>query len=85
MAGKKSAKIVCLFLNAMQVQVVRRGNIYKKRKNNSEEEMNGNSEEVNGNENMELDMVFGNDEERMAMMEDIEEEWEGDEEIFLAE
>ena len=66
-------------------QVVRRGNIYKKRKNNSEEEMNGNSEEVNGNENMELDMVFGNDEERMAMMEDIEEEWEGDEEIFLAE
>ena len=30
-------------------------------------------------------MVFGNDEERMAMMEDIEEEWEGDEEIFLAE
>ena len=40
---------------------------------------------MNGNKELEVDVVFGDEEERMAMMAEIEEEWEDDEEMFLVE
>ena len=66
-------------------QVIRRGNIYKKRKKTDEDEDAG-EEEVNGNGELDLVAVFGEEEERMAMVADMEEEgWGGDNEIFLEE
>ena len=59
----------------------RRGNIIKPRKRKSDED----GGEMNGNKELEVDVVFGDEEERMAMMAEIEEEWEDDEEMFLVE
>ena len=64
-------------------QVIRRGNIYKKRKKTEDD---ADEEEVNGNGELDLVAVFGEEEERMAMVADMEEEgWGGDNEIFLEE
>ena len=60
-------------------QVIRRGNIHPRKKKSDEDE------ELNGNNELEVDMVFGNEEERMAMMAEIEEDWEGEDEMFLVE
>ena len=40
---------------------------------------------MNGNSELDVDVAFGNKEERMAMMAEIEEEWEEDAEMFLVE
>ena len=64
-------------------QVISRGNIYKKRKKTVED---ADQEEVNGNGELDLVAVFGEEEERMAMVADMEEEGQGgDNEIFLEE
>ena len=78
--------LVHLFLCLMCLpQVIRRGNIYKKRKKTDEDEDAG-EEEVNGNGELDLVAVFGEEEERMAMVADMEEEgWGGDNEIFMEE
>ena len=60
-------------------QVIRRGNIHPRKKKSDEDE------ELNGNNELEVDMVFGNEEERMAMMAEIEEDWEDEDEMFLVE
>ena len=60
-------------------QVIRRGNIHPRKKKRDEDE------ELNGNNELEVDMVFGNEQERMAMMAEIEEDWEGEDEMFLVE
>ena len=59
--------------------MIRRGNIHPRKKKSDEDE------ELNGNNELEVDMVFGNEEERMAMMAEIEEDWEGEDEMFLVE
>ena len=63
----------------------KRGRVYKKRKKTDEDEDAG-EEEVNGNGELDLVAVFWEEEERMAMVADMEEEgWGGDNEIFLEE
>ena len=61
-------------------QVIRRGNIYKKRKKIDEDK------DMNGNGELDMVAVFGEEEERMAMVAEIEEEcWIGDDDMYLVE
>ena len=77
-----------LHFEATVRQVIRSGNIYRKK--NSKEDEADKEEVVDINnavtiEDMVIDDVFGNEEDRMAMVEEIEEEWDGDEDCYLEE
>ena len=77
-----------LHFEATVRQVIRSGNIYRKK--NSKEDEADKEEVVDINnavtiEDMVIDDVFGNEEDRMAMVEEIEEEWDGDEDYYLEE
>ena len=69
-------------------QVIRSGNIYNKKKSKEDETDEEEVVDINNGlniEEMDIDNVFGNEEDRMAMVEEIEEEWDGDEDFYLEE
>ena len=69
-------------------QVIRSGNIYNKKKSKEDETDEEEVVDINNGlniEEMDIDNVFGNEEDRMAMVEEIEEEWDGDKDFYLEE